>query len=275
MKAKVLCDNSVFGFNNVLAEHGWSIHLETQAGNFLMDTGTGQTIVGNAEILGMDFTKLDGIIFSHHHVDHTGGLAKVLKKTGPIPVYSHFQLFKSSYSLYDNGKKTYLGIPYSQACLEGLGATFSFNKAPMEIAPKIWLTGEVPRVTSYEKGDTDQVVLNGNSLVQDSLLDDQSVIIESDSGLVILLGCAHAGLINILKHAIQMTNTNKIHAIIGGTHLGMVTADQCEATIDELMSFDIDFIAASHCTGIEACIDIAKKFGHRFLACKVGSLFEF
>ncbi len=274
IKATVVCENSVFGFNGAMAEHGWSIFLETDNGNYLFDTGTGQTIFNNAIALGIDLKTVQAIILSHHHFDHTGGIAQVLDLTGPVDIYSHPDLFKDSYNLQPDGSNIYLGIPFSQSYLEAKGAYFKFESVTQKILPEFWLTGEVPRITSFELGDPNQVIKHDGTFVKDPILDDQSIIIETENGLVIILGCSHAGLINIIEYAIKITGKEHIHAIIGGTHLGLVSAEQLEKSIEALKSYDIDKIGVSHCTGFDASVRLAKMFGSRFFNCRVGTVLE-
>lgn len=274
IKATVVCENSVFGFNGAIAEHGWSIFLETDNGNYLFDTGTGQAIFNNAIALGIDLKTIKAIILSHHHFDHTGGIAQVLDLTGPVDIYSHPDLFKDSYNLQPDGSNIYLGIPFSQSYLEAKGAQFKFESVTQKILPELWLTGEVPRITSFELGDPNQVIKHNGAFIKDPILDDQSIIIETVNGLVIILGCSHAGLINIIEYAIKITGNKHIHAIIGGTHLGLVSAEQLEKSTEALKSYDIDRIGVSHCTGFDASVRLAKMFGSRFFNCRVGTVLE-
>lgn len=274
IKATVVCENSVFGFNGAIAEHGWSIFLETDNGNYLFDTGTGQAIFNNAIALGIDLKTIKAIILSHHHFDHTGGIAQVLDLTGPVDIYSHPDLFKDSYNLQPDGSNIYLGIPFSQSYLEAKGAQFKFESVTQKILPELWLTGEVPRITSFELGDPNQVIKHDGAFIKDPIMDDQSIIIETENGLVIILGCSHAGLINIIEYAIKITGNKHIHAIIGGTHLGLVSAEQLEKSTEALKSYDIDRIGVSHCTGFDASVRLAKMFGSRFFNCRVGTVLE-
>lgn len=177
VKATVLCENSVFSNLGAIAEHGWSIFLETDQGNFLFDTGQGLALLNNARVLKKDLTSVKGIILSHHHCDHTGGLLDALSVTGPVHVYSHPDLFKEGY-LIRTGTK-FIGVPFTRIALEDKGAQLKFNTAFTEIAPGLYLTGEVPRLTAFEIGDTDVVLKTADGFSKDPLLDDQSVVIET------------------------------------------------------------------------------------------------
>lgn len=273
-KATVLCENSVFWNEGAVAEHGWSVFIQTDQGNLLLDTGQGLGIINNARILGIDLTSIKGIVLSHHHYDHTGGLKSVLENINKsIPVYAHPDIFKESY-VTRRGKIRYIGIPYKKELLETLGADFKFSPAVREILPGIFLTGEIPRLTSYEKGDTDLVVKSAGAFVKDSIIDDQSLVIKTVQGLFVILGCAHSGIINTLEYARKITGEERIHTVIGGTHLGPVSEEQKAESIKDLKKYNVSKLGVSHCTGLQTAARLAGEFGDKFLYCNVGTSIE-
>lgn len=274
IKATVLCENYVMFNEGAVAEHGWAVFLETEDGNYLFDTGQGKALINNARVFKKDLSSLKGIILSHHHYDHTGGLLEVLLVSGPVDVYSHPDLFKESYSLRREEKPLHIGVPFRREVLENAGANFCFNRDWREIAAGIYLTGEVPRRTKFEKGDDKLAVMTKEGLVKDNLLDDQSLVIESCDGIYIILGCAHSGVINTIMYAIERTGKERIKALIGGTHLGAVSEEQMEMSIKALKDFNIERIGVSHCTGLKASLRLLQEFGEKFFFCNVGSLIE-
>lgn len=273
MKATIVSENSVFHLPGAVAEHGLSILLETPSGNYLLDTGQGKAIVNNALALGIDLRSLKGIIISHHHWDHTGGLGPVLDLTGEVEVFAHPDLFKESYSIKGQ-RPRFIGVPYPRPLLEAKGARFNLSADFREIAPGLWLTGEVPRRTPYELGDAKQVIVSGGGFVQDELRDDQSVVIETGRGLFIVLGCCHAGIINTLTYIREKMGDRPITTVIGGTHLGPVSGEQKERSLADLLNFPIGRIGVSHCTGQEMAARLASLFGPRFFHCNVGTVVE-
>jgi len=273
IKATIVSENCVFHLPGAVAEHGLSIFMETDRGNYLLDTGQGKTIVNNALVLGLDLRTIKGIIMSHHHWDHTGGLGPVLDLKGAVNIYAHPSFFKESYSVTGNTVR-YIGVPYPRPLLEAKGATFKFSDEFRSIEPGMWLTGEVPRRTDYELGDQKQVVKSGEGYVKDDLLDDQSVVIETEKGLFIVLGCCHSGIINTLSYIEEKMGQRHIHAVIGGTHLGPVSDEQREKSIAALKRFDIDRLGVSHCTGLKTATRLASEFGDRFFFCNVGTVVE-
>jgi len=272
-KATILCENCVFGHSGAIAEHGWSVFIESDKGNYLFDTGQGKAIINNALHFKKDLSKLQGIMLSHHHYDHTGGLLKVLEQVGKVNVYAHSEIFKNGYVL-DEGKEKNTGIPFRQEILESKGAQFKFNTSFSEIIPGMMLSGEIPRITEYEKGSKRFLLKSGKGYTQDFILDDQTLIVSTSKGLVIILGCSHSGIINILNHVIDKTGQTHFCAIIGGTHLGPASNETKEKTIKDLKKFDIEKIGVSHCTGLEISMRLLQEFGDRFFFCNVGTEIE-
>jgi 7,8-dihydropterin-6-yl-methyl-4-(beta-D-ribofuranosyl)aminobenzene 5'-phosphate synthase len=273
IRATTVCENSVFRHFGAVAEHGLCIFMETDFGNYLLDTGQGKAIINNALVLGLDLRTIKGIIMSHHHVDHTGGLVPVLNVRGDVDVYAHPDFFKESFNI--GGKRPrYTGVPYTRLLIESKGANLKFSEEFREIEPGFWLTGEVPRITDYEIGDKDQVVKSKDGYIKDRLMNDQSVAIETEKGLLVLLGCCHSGIVNTLSYVIEKIGQSHIYAVIGGTHLGPVADEQREKTIDALKKFDIERIGVSHCTGLKTACRLAVEFGNRFFFCNVGTVVE-
>jgi 7,8-dihydropterin-6-yl-methyl-4-(beta-D-ribofuranosyl)aminobenzene 5'-phosphate synthase len=276
VKITVLCENSVFGIGSwgATAEHGWAVFLETDQGNFLVDTGQGMSIVNNARILKKDLGTLQGIILSHHHSDHTGGLLSVLETSGPVKVYAHPDIFKDSYSIQIEGKEFAVGIPFKRSILESYGAQFVFVSQYREIAPGFFLTGEIPRHTPFEKGDPKLVIKGAKGYEPDLIQDDLTVVLDTAQGLVIILGCSHAGLVNIIDYVRDKTGKSNIYAIIGGTHLAFAQPEQLDATISKLKACAVQKIGVSHCTGMASALRMSQEFGDKFFFCPVGTVLE-
>lgn len=279
MKARItiLCENTV-GKGIGSGEHGFSAFIETDQGNFLFDTGNGHAVVSNSLALNRDLRSIKKIFLSHGHNDHTGGLPEVLKLRGKVDVLAHPHIFLDRIAITkDDGKETrrFSGIVYKRTYLEFLGADFVFNLEFREIEPGLFLTGEIPKQTTFEKPDPRLYTEMDGKMVQDPLLDDQSLILDTGKGLVLILGCAHSGMINIIHHVMKKTGKEKFSAILGGTHLDFLTPEQLEESIKVLKQIDIERIGVSHCTGIRAASRLSQEFGDLFAYGCVGSVFEF
>ncbi|MFN8663174.1 MAG: MBL fold metallo-hydrolase [Thermomicrobiales bacterium] len=276
VRATVVCENTVFGVDGALAEHGWSAWLETRSGSFLFDTGSGRTLLNNVLLFSVPIQEAQGILLSHHHNDHTGGLLEAVQLirrgsgAAEVPIYGHPDLFKQSF--YERkGTRSYSALPLTRGALETAGARFDLAPHWREIAPGVALTGEVPRRTSFEPGDqTLKHYDDAGNVVVDPIRDDQTVVIDTPDGLFVVLGCSHAGLINILTYITEQTGVSRFHTVMGGTHLGLVDQAQTDATIAALRNFDIGRLGAAHCTGPRVASRLVQEFGDRFFHCSVG-----
>jgi len=275
-KITVLCENLV-GRLVGTGEHGFSAFVETDRGDYLFDTGSGHSVVANSLVLKKDLRTIRRIFLSHGHYDHTGGLPEVLKLRGNVEVHAHPHLFLDRIAVLkedDKEIKRFVGIPYKKAYLEFLGANFVLSKDFFEVEKGIFLTGEVPRKTPFEKPDPRLFSEMDGKITQDIFLDDQSLILDTKKGLVVILGCAHSGMINILDHVIDKTGKEKFYAIMGGTHLDFLTPEQLEESIKSLKKMEIERIGISHCTGMRAAFRLHQEFGDRFFYGCVGSVLE-
>jgi 7,8-dihydropterin-6-yl-methyl-4-(beta-D-ribofuranosyl)aminobenzene 5'-phosphate synthase len=256
-------------------EHGFACYVEREDGNYLFDTGQGLGIVNNGRILEKDLRNLRAVVLSHGHYDHTGGLPEVLHQSGPVDVYGHPDIFLRRFRT--TGKlKRFIGLPYHRTYLESLGARFRLVTGWTEIAPGIHTTGEIPRVTPFEVGDPEMTALlpDGTETHPDPLTDDLSLVVETQQGLIVLLGCAHAGLINTLRHVLAATGRDRIHAVLGGTHLVFADAECFERTLEALEEFRVEKIGGAHCTGLPQGARLQARFGDRFFFGGVGSVLE-
>lgn len=270
MQIFVLSDNTA-GPPNFLAEHGLSLLIRTESGDLLLDTGQGKALPHNAEILKLGLDEIEALILSHGHYDHTGGLPQLLGIKAPLKIYAHPGVFDAKY--FQAGEATrYIGIPYRRDYLEGLGARFDLAREPREIWPGIFLSGEIPRVTDFEPGDPSLKVKRGESFETDFLMDDQAMFFKHPGGVVVILGCAHAGAVNTLYHAMEVTGSRKVKAVIGGSHLLFLGSEQLERTIRELKVMDPDILAFSHCTGQTAARRLYEEFEGKFIFNQTGSV---
>ncbi|MEA2061363.1 MAG: MBL fold metallo-hydrolase [Thermodesulfobacteriota bacterium] len=274
-KITVLCENRSSGLFGVTGEHGFSALIEKNNKKFLLDTGQGLTLKNNADALMINLAEIDQMALSHGHYDHTGGLPQVLYPPRGVEITAHPDIFDSKYAQMQTEQgvvRRYIGIKYNREFLEGtFGARFSLKKEFSEIAPDIYFSGEVPRVTEFELDDDMLKVKRGDELINDPLLDDTSLLVETDSGPVIVTGCAHAGIVNVMTHFQNMTKHDKFHAVIGGTHLGFRgVGEQLEKSMDAFDDFGLDLIAVSHCTGNEPAALCYSRFRERFAFANAG-----
>ncbi len=267
----VLCENSVIGSLGLIGEHGWSVHLKAGNKNVLFDTGQGIGLLRNSRLLGINLRDLDGIVISHGHYDHASGLPDVLNMTGEVEVFIHPDSFGDRYWAEGDDWRA-IGIRHKQTYLESLGAKFHHITQFTELYRDIYLSGEVPRVTDFEPPDPlMKIPAPDGTWQQDPLRDDQTIVIRTDKGLVVLLGCAHAGLINILHHVTAQLPGEPVHAVLGGTHLGFADPVQFAATVEALAGFNVQKLGASHCTGLANSAKLHHIYGENFFFPGVGT----
>jgi len=262
-----LSENTAFAIpRGVMGEWGLSVLVEMDDRKILLDTGQNVSAVNNGDILGIDWAKIDSIVLSHGHYDHTGGLRQVLGRINKqVDIIAHPDAWDAKYagSLADN-YLIYIGIPFRREQLESQGAVFKLTSEPVWLSDSIVSSGEIPMTTDFEPIDPGMYVKKESGFEPDPLKDDQALFIKTDQGLVVILGCAHRGIINTLRHAQKVTGMDLIHTVIGGTHLFRASEVQLESTIAELKSLGVQRLGVSHCTGMLPGARLAQEFGDNF-----------
>jgi 7,8-dihydropterin-6-yl-methyl-4-(beta-D-ribofuranosyl)aminobenzene 5'-phosphate synthase len=270
LQITTLSENTA-GLGHFLAEWGLSILIETAGRKILFDTGQSISASHNADLLGIDLAKINKIVLSHGHYDHTGGLQQILHRMKKeIEIIAHPDIWQAKYATRQ-GEEKYIGIPFHRQTLENLGAKFKLSQKPVKITDNITTSGEIPMVTDYEVIEPYLVVKEGKHFQPDKLLDDQALIINTRAGLVVVLGCAHRGIINTLYHARKLTGVKKIHMVLGGCHLMDATEERIWLTIAALKELGVSRIGVSHCTGLRASATMAQEFGDSFFFNNAGT----
>lgn len=279
-KITIVCENRASEKMGIMGEHGFCALIEKNNEKILLDTGQGLCLKANAHVLDINLAGIRKIVLSHGHFDHTGGLADLMPRNEKTDIWAHPDIFAPKYvrrGIEDEDKESFIGIRFSQEQLESdMNAQFHFKKEFSAISDDIFFSGEIPRLTDFEGSDTRLLVKQGQSFIPDPLLDDASLLIETASGPVILAGCAHSGIVNVMNHFSQKTGYTSFHAVIGGTHLGFLNSDQqLEKTMDAFEHYNLKLIAVSHCTGNEAASACHNRFKDRFAYANAGWSVEF
>lgn len=274
VRITTLVENSVPMGSAGIAEHGLSFYIETKERRILFDTGQGKALAPNSKILGIDPAAVDTVVLSHGHHDHAGGLPVLLTYTGSFTLFGHPALFSRKLSKTKEGF-VYRGIPVSREQLEQAGVKLRLSRSPMDIAPGMKTSGEIPMHTDFESVADGIFLETEQGPVPDPLADDLCMAVKTDAGLVIVLGCTHRGLINSLDHLLDLTGERRIHAIVGGLHLGRASGSHIRRVIERLRDYDIERIGVCHCTGMPAILELSRVFGDRVFPNSVGQVLEF
>jgi len=263
---RILVDDEP-GAPGLLTEHGFACWVETDRGAVLFDTGLGDALLPNALALGVDPSRADALVLSHGHHDHTGGLAR-LAELFPVPRVVAHPAFDGPHRSRSTGADRDIGIPEpSRRALAG--ATVERRREPAAVLPGVWVTGEIPRVTGEDVGGAFFLDADGRS--PDPLLDDQALIVRHRAGLVFVLGCAHAGVLNTIRHGRRLFPGVPVVGIVGGMHLSRASAARLDSTTRELAALDGALVAPAHCTGLGARRALHAALGERYHHAVVGT----
>jgi len=264
MKLTVLADNNTMIDRYFEGEPGVSYFIETEGIRILFDTGYSGLFIRNAGKLGIDPGRIDYLVISHGHIDHTGGLEPLVKmflsrrfedehygrdyaeRGRPVLLY-HPDAFLPRIS----ADGTYLGPLVSSDVLD-----FFFDSAPskgvIRITEKLFFLGEIPRVTEFEAGEPIGKIKRGSVFEDDFLFDDTAIAYAGDDGLVIITGCSHSGICNIMEYAKKVTGENRVQDVIGGFHLLDPPLSRIDGTVRYMRENRPETVHACHCTDLKS-----------------------
>jgi 7,8-dihydropterin-6-yl-methyl-4-(beta-D-ribofuranosyl)aminobenzene 5'-phosphate synthase len=252
----------------LLAEHGLSLWLEYGNKRILFDTGQSNLLLINAKILDIDLANTDAIVISHGHYDHTGGLSTVLNIASKAKIYLHPAATEPKFSQKGSGAKSIGMSDSTKKIIQGRHLIWTVT--PAQLFPGMAVTGQVPRISNFEDAGG-SFFLDENCQKPDELLDDQTLFIESAEGLIVVLGCAHAGVVNTLHYVAKLSGEKNIYAVIGGMHLLNAPSERIEHTIEAFKQYDVQKIGLAHCTGSKAIEKFKSVFPSRCFVCSVGN----
>ncbi len=249
MRVVTLCENRLEPSFGLKASHGLSLYIEHEKCNLIYDVGQDSVFLENAELLGIDLSSCNNIIISHGHLDHAGGLIELDYEETHKKVIMDKNAFQERVRL--NGKKIMdIGISNKLKHLQSMGKEIEIS---FEIAEGVWCLSNVVVPDDYCGMEKGLLIRNSQgNLVDDMFEDELNLAIETAKGLVVISGCSHCGVINILEHAQKVTGIKEINTFIGGLHLMFSSEQETIAIIDKLKKFNIKRFIIGHCTGLNA-----------------------
>lgn len=275
----VAAEDSVEFESPCLGQHGLSIIVTAASGSLqkrvLMDVGQHPgALLGNMRLLGVEPGSIDAIVVTHCHYDHTMGLAEVVASIGKrdLPVIAHPSLFRPN--LVSAPVAKHIGVPSadSEANVRDAGGLWCLTRDPFPVMPGLFTTGEIARVTAYEDvGIGGLSTIADGRLVPDPMPDDLSLVAKvRGRAPVVLTGCAHAGIVNILGQVASMCGAQEFENVIGGFHLVEASEDRIEKTMAGISRFKPKAITPGHCTGFRAQAAMYAAFGKAFAPLRTG-----
>lgn len=269
IRLTVLVENSV-NTRGLRAEHGLAFLLQTERHRVLFDTGQSDLFLENARRLKLDLRDVEAVVLSHGHYDHTGGL-KVVNGLAPhARLYLHPAAVSPKFAGQPDGIRRAIGMAEENVkVVRNAPQSVTWTQSPAKIVEGIFVTGEIPRPNNFE--DTGgRFFLDEAGSQPDPLVDDQALFFDTREGLVVVLGCGHAGVVNTLEHIRQLTGNRPIRAVIGGMHLLNASPERMKKTLEAFREWNLQQIIPGHCTGVAAVAKLWAAFPGRCVACATG-----
>ncbi len=273
MKIITLIENKLSESKDLDIEHGLSIYMEVDDKKILFDTGQSGNFIENAKKMDVDLKKLDYVAISHGHFDHSGGLERLIKEINPdIKLYLGNGFFNKKYSLREDGDYSYLGNSFDERLLKEHNVKFKYVTEDItKLTENIMIFTNFKREDEFENTNPFMYLKQGDDYIKDEFLDEISLGIKTSKGLVLVVGCSHVGVLNIINTVEERTGL-KIYALIGGTHLVKEDDERINTVIGYLKEKEIEIIGACHCTGKQGETMLSQQLDDSFVNNNTGDV---
>jgi len=256
---------------DLIAEHGLSLWVEADGVRLLFDTGQSGAFLANARALGIATERPNALVLSHGHYDHTGGLAFLSGDLQPARLYLHPDAVVPRYSRRSSASPKLIGMPSaSAAAINRMGGRVVWTNEPTRISDRMGVTGLIPRNTTYEDPGG-PFFLDPECPKPDRIPDDQALWIETPDGPVVVLGCAHAGVVNTLDYLAALLGATHFRAVVGGMHLLHANEERLHKTVGALKRYGVEVLAPCHCTGAAAMGRFEQVFSSEIVRLDAGA----
>lgn len=253
MKLKVLEDNNTFIDMYYLGEPAVSYYIEDGKDKILFDVGYSKAFIDNANMMNIDLSKVNKLVISHGHNDHTGGLEFFKEVKNNIELIAHPNCFDYK----EDSTGLYIGSPLDKDEINKL-YKLNLTKWPVKVSNNIIYLGEIPVLHEFESRYSIGKTVIDKKKIDDTIIDDSAIVYKSKKGLFIITGCSHSGICNIIEYAKKVCNEDKVYGVIGGFHL-FKNNDRLKKTIKYLKENNIELLYPCHCVSLEAKVEIAKE----------------
>ncbi|MGE3817872.1 MAG: MBL fold metallo-hydrolase [Isosphaeraceae bacterium] len=273
---KVVVLSTMLADTKGLGEWGFAALVEVDGRRILFDAGARpRTVLENARELGVDLSNVPDVILSHHHGDHTGGLLTLRRELGQVNPHAIARAHVGSGLFWprpdERGGETNETIAM-KAPFEATGGRFIEVSRPTELFPGAWLTGPVPRRHPERNWSGKGQVQTPEGLAEDTIPEDMALVLDTARGLVVVTGCGHSGIVNILEYAKDKIRSTPVTAVVGGLHLFPLNDAGLAWTAEKLKGFGVAHLLGAHCTGVESVYAMRPGLGLDRTTCVVGAV---
>ena len=264
---KTLLENSGSRNRSLLFEHGLSFFITINENSYLFDCSGGDKFIKNAKKMNVDISSIKGVILSHSHFDHCCGFLDLVENFKIKNLYTGKNFFDTKYS-FDGIKYSYLGCGFDENFIKKNNISHIICENIIELEKDLFIVGNFKRTYDFETSPDRFVVDRGNIIKKDNFEDEICLVIKTNRGLVVVTGCSHPGILNILS-TIKNIFKEDIYAVYGGTHLVEANESRLEKTLDEMEKLGVKLLGFSHCSG-EKVTELIKN-DKRFLSCQLNT----
>ncbi len=261
MKVHILVDNNSIIDRYFLAEPGFSVLIEEGECRILFDTGYSNIFISNSQKMGLDLSHLDFLVLSHSHMDHTWGLDPLIRyfsESGAVGIPCSKPVIVAHSETFTSVVEETFGEFGCLLSQEKLARHFQLKLTdkPMWLTNRLVFLGEIPRKNEFES--TLGFGKKEGSVEEDRVIEDSALAYKSDNGLVIITGCSHAGICNIIEYAKEVCKEERIHDVLGGLHLQQPSRSQLQGTLNYIITLNMKQMHACHCTDLQSKIALSQ-----------------